>query len=346
MFSAWLKNYNSHFRNPKHVKIIYRGFDIPVRLILTLLFTTHLMILSACDHSQDKTLNDLNQRISDEEIVQSPRQLRHVHEDDIIRIGFDLRSSPQEDARQYLPFLKYMESKTNYKFKIHFTNKNSNIIDDLGDGHVQFAFIGATSFIEAQEQYNAKPIVRGINHKGRAEYRSFFIVKPNSTIKDINDIKGKRLAFGSKTSTQGHLIPRIIMEKNKINLSDFAVYEYTGSHQNCANAVISGKYDICVMQDTMASELEEQGLVRTFYKSDYYPSSGVAANKDVPPVVVKKVKQAMLDFEPKGRHQEGLYNWDRTEMPNGFVEAMSVDYTKLREWSMRLGFNEAVKNQE
>ena len=326
--------------------MLCRCLNFPAHLLSVLVFTTFLIVLQGCDLSQDNTTHDLNQRISDEEILQNPRQLRHVHDTGVIRIGFDLRSSPQEDARQYLPFLNYLESKTGYKFKIHFTHKNSNIIDDLGNGKVHFAFIGATSFIEAQNRYDVKPLVRGINQKGRAEYRSFFVVKPDSKIKMIHDIKGKRLAFGDKTSTQGHLIPRVIMEEHNLRLSDLADYDYTGSHQNCANAVISGKFDVCAMQDTMAFDLEEQGLVRIFYKSEYYPSSGVAVNKDVANDVVEKVKQAMIDFEPKGRHKENLYNWDRTEMPNGFVEALPGDYKKLREWSIKLGFIKFDENRK
>ncbi len=71
--------------------------------------------------------------------------------------------------------------------------------------------------------------------------------------------------------------------------------------------------------------------------SRYYPSSGMAANKDVPPTALKKVKRALLDFDPLGRDKEGLYNWQKTEMPNGFKAGGAADYAVLRDWMVRLG---------
>ena len=92
------------------------------------------------------------------------------------------------------------------------------------------------------------------------------------------------------------------------------------------------------MQDTLAVAMEEQGVLRILYTSDYYPSSGIVANKDVPPQVREKVRQALLNFDPKGRHKESLYHWDRTEMPNGFVATNEKDYQPLKEWMTKLGF--------
>ncbi len=71
----------------------------------------------------------------------------------------------------------------------------------------------------------------------------------------------------------------------------------------------------------MGGELAKKGLVRILHTSRYYPSSGIAANKDVQKEVLAKVKQALIDFQPKGHDADGLYNWNKTEMPYGFVEA-------------------------
>ena len=252
--------------------------------------------------------------------------------------GFDLRAGPIEDARQYLPFLAYLAEATGYDFKLRFTAKDSSIVDELGAGHIDFAAIGAVSFLQAREKYNARILVRGVNSEGATEYRSNIVVAPTSAVQDIENLRGKRFAFGSISSTQGHLIPRIILAERGIDLSDFTTYEYTGSHQNCANAVIKGEVDACGMQDTMARRMENAGLVRILHTSQYYPSSGIAANKDVPPVIAERVKRALLDFDPTGLDREGLHNWQATEMPNGFQAATPTDYRVLRDWSIRFGF--------
>lgn len=294
---------------------------------------------SSCDSDDQIAQYDLDDKI---ENTQSKYTIKSTKAHDVLVFGFDLRASPQEDARQYLPFLKYLSETTGYKFKLHFTPSNSSIVDQLGTNYVQFAAIGAESFVLANTKYNVIPLVRGLNKFGKAEYQSVFVVLPGSEIKNLHDIEGKSLAFGSRRSTQGHLIPRIVLSKSKISLDSFASYTYTGSHQNCANAVISSKSDVCAMQDTMAHDMEKQGLLRILHTSDYYPSSGIAANKSVPLEIVEKVKRALLNFKPNGKDKEGLYNWDRTEMPLGFTQAKVSDYKELRDWSTQLGFNQVV----
>jgi len=129
-----------------------------------------------------------------------------------------------------------------------------------------------------------------------------------------------------------------VLEKNKINLDDFASFTYTGSHLDCANSVISAKADVCAIQDTMAKDIVKQGLLRIIYTSPYFPSSGIVANKTISPEVIQKIKHALLNFKPLGKDKAELYHWDKTEMPNGFIAANINDYNELRSWSTRLGF--------
>ncbi len=250
---------------------------------------------------------------------------------DIIRFGFDLRASAQEDARQYLPFLKYLRQKTGYSFELRFTPKDDRIAEDLGAGVVHLAAVGAVSFIKAREEFGVMPLVRGLNHEGKGEYQSVIVVAPDSGVKKLADLRGKRFAFGSIDSTQGHLIPRLELQGAGIGLDGLAAYEYTGSHQNCANAVISGRFDACGMQDTMARRLVGEGKLRILHTSAFFPSSGIAASKTLAPEALQKIRKALIDFKPKGRDKAGLHNWDRTEMPNGFTPAEAGDYARLRQ---------------
>ena len=300
-----------------------------------------ILVLAACDSSNDVPIQQVDE--SSVPLEQSQESKKRQQETTYY-FGFDLRSSPQEDAAQYLPFLKYLEQATGYHFKLRFTPKNSTTADELGQNKTQFASMGATSYLDAQSRYDVSSLVRGLNAQGKAEYQSVLVVSNKSPIQQVKDIKGKSFAFGSISSTQGHLIPRIILTQQNISLDDLAGYHYTGSHQNCAESVVSGKYDVCGMQDQLADKLVSQGQLRILYRSSYYPSSGIVVNDSVPAEVVEKVKQALIDFSPQDKHSANLHNWERTEMPNGFVAANENDYVDLRQWSIRMGFLQ-VDNQ-
>ncbi|MBL4608429.1 MAG: phosphate/phosphite/phosphonate ABC transporter substrate-binding protein [Pseudomonadales bacterium] len=298
------------------------------------------LFLVACDSSNDiPVMTVSSNEVVNEQQLETLQARKSVMEnkDEIYYFGFDLRASPQEDAAQYLPLLAYLNQKTGYQFRLHFSPKNSSAAKQLGENITQFAAVGASSFLYAQSRYDVMSLVRGLNQLGKAEYQSVFVTKPESKISSIKDFPGKKLALGNRDSTQGHLIPRIMLNEHGVILSDLEKYTYTGSHQNCAEAVISGKYDVCGMQDALAKSLAERGVVKIIYTSRYFPSSGIVSNKAVPEAVCKAVKNALLDFDPQGRDKHTLFHWDKTEMPKGFTDSHD-DYKDLREWSIRLGF--------
>ena len=304
--------------------------------LLTLFLLCVVCNLTSCDSDSTKTVVNLDDRVTDQELLklnQNKNQKNHK----TLYFGFDLRASPQEDSSQYIPFLRYLEKSTGYNFELRFTPQGRSIIDELGTGKVDLAAVGAVSYIKGHEKYGIINLVRGLNQKGKAKYQSMIVVNPNSSIKSIDDLKHKRFAFGNINSTQGHLIPRISLREHGIDLKDLKSYEFTGSHIDCANSVVSFKFDACGMQDTMAEHMVKEGLLKILHISRYHPSSGIAANQELPLEIISKVKKALIDFDPRGKNKDKLHHWSQTEMPNGFIAAYEKDYLEIRNWLIKFG---------
>ncbi len=311
-----------------------------MRALLIIVHMLCLLLQSGCEQAGEDKVIDTGARLDDAELITFKHNKEgnvHAQAQQVIRFGFDLRASPREDARQYLPFLDYLQRETGYPFELRFTPAGRDIIDELGHGEVHLAAVGATSYLKAREKYGVKILARGLNKEGRAEYRSMIVVRPDAKIKRIEELRGKRMAFGDINSTQGHLIPRIIFAEKGIELEQFASYQYTVSHRNCAKAVVTAQADACGMQDTMAKHLQANGDIRIVHVSSYFPSSGVAINKDVDKKVRDRIRRALLEFDPVGHDSNGLYNWHKTEMPLGFTVAEDADYEHLYNWLVRLG---------
>lgn len=307
--------------------------NIGQRIGLAVALVTALSLsLTGCSTESDLPVLDFSERL---EAVPATPVAPDRERKDYFLFGFDPRASLVEDTHQYLPFLDYLQRETGYRFKLHFSGALP-IAEELGHGLVDFAAIGAASFIRARETHTVLPLVRGLNSHGRAEYRSKIVVRPDGPLRGLEQLRGARFAFGDANSTQGHLIPRIVLSEHGIELADLASYAFTGSHRACAQAVVSYAADACGMQDVMADSLERQGLVRVLYTSRFYPSSGIAANPRVPPAALERVREALLDFDPTGRDGSDLYHWEQTEMPLGFTAAALSDYTDLRAWMVRL----------
>ncbi|MDO8281732.1 MAG: PhnD/SsuA/transferrin family substrate-binding protein [Thermodesulfovibrionia bacterium] len=70
-----------------------------------------------------------------------------------------------------------------------------------------------------------------------------------------------------------------------------------------------------------------------------YPGSIIAYNSAVDSKTVELVKAALLEFEPNGRHKHIIFEWDKTEMPNGFGTADISDLDNISTLIKKYGLN-------
>ena len=259
-----------------------------------------------------------------------------VDQDNVYYFGFDRRLEIKEDVRMYVPLLRYLERETGYKFKLHITPKNASIANELGTGQVHFAAVGTVSFLQAYQKYKVLLLARGVGEND-GYYRAVIIVRPDSKIKNVGELKGHSFAFGAPNSTQGHLIPRLMLANAGISLRDLKSFGYMGSHAETANAVMSGQFEAGGVQDSLGKALASRGLVRIIGQSTLYPRSGIVAAPSVPPEVREAVKKALLNFDPTGKDKEGLYNWQMSEMPKGFAAAKLDEYLVLEKQAREFG---------
>lgn len=254
--------------------------------------------------------------------------------------GFDLRLGPREEVSIYTPFLQYLEKATGRRFRIKFTRKYEDTVKNLGNGTTDFAAIGPLSYVTGEKEYGIRYLVSGVNSDGDPRYHSIIFTRPGSLIRDLSDLRGECFAFGSEMSTQGHLIPRKMLEDAGITLDDLNKYIYTGSHVNAVKAVLNKECDAGGIQDTLANRLASEGKIKIIKISGPYPSSLIAYNSAVDAKIVDSVRSALLAFEPQGTHKEMLFDWDKTEMPLGFSRIDELEINRVMTLANKYGLVE------
>lgn len=290
-----------------------------------------IALLSGCSETETPKKVSIDKRSASIEENAKPDDTATV------KFGFDLRLGPKEDVEIYIPFLRYISQSTGKIFSLRFTEKYEDTVENLGKGITQFAALGPVNALLVTERYGAGCVVMGLNSDRKPEYRSVIFARTDSSIASLRDLKGKSFAFGDKFSTQGHIIPRKMLEDAGITLKQLKAYIFSGSHSNTARAVLNGEYDAGGMQDTLAKRLAAEGKIKILSISKAYPSSLVCFNKDVPLPVIRGVQSALLSFDPMGKHKDILIGWDKTEMPAGFAEYNAAVLSEIKKLSIQYG---------
>ena len=292
---------------------------------VALLIVLFFFAVFSCEKEEESRKVDLDKITSD-----ISRLVKTTNMEKSLTFCFDRRLAPREEIKLYESFLDYLEKETGLDFTLLFSGDYQETIENIGTGKAQFAIIGGLSFLKAERDYGIKMLVKCLDQNKKGDYRAAIIVKKDSPIKQLSMLKGSSFAFGSKYSTQGYLIQRYMLEKKGVLITDLKKFFFTGSHWDSARAVIQGKASAGGIHDTLAFRLEKYKTIRIIALSDYYPRSGIAVNKDVSEEIADKVKTALLQFDPAGKHKDRLINCDKSEMSGGFTDVKPQDYDILK----------------
>jgi phosphonate transport system substrate-binding protein len=248
---------------------------------------------------------------------------------EIIPFGFCPKYNPRIMYQLYQPFIDYLNEATPYQFEIKLSRVYEDTIERLGNGEVMIASCGPVSYIKASEKYPVRPILRALSKDGKPYYRGIIIVRRDSPIRELKDLKGRSFAFGQVWSTASHILPEYYLLKENIRLKDLKGYSFLRHHDSVVNAVLKGQFDAGAVKDIVAYKYQDEGL-RLIFFTDPIPTVPIVVRKDAPAEMVQLVRAALLRLDPQNPiHQKKMARWDE-EFKYGFTEASDSDYDSIR----------------
>jgi phosphonate transport system substrate-binding protein len=219
-----------------------------------------------------------------------------------LRVAAIPDENPTELLRKFKPLGAYLEKETGMKVAWTPVNDYPAVVEGLAGGRIDLAWLGGFTFVQVRHRTgNAIPIAQ------RAEDEKFisrYIVPVNSPAKSLQDLKGKTFAFGSPSSTSGHLMPRYYLLKDGINPDkDFSRIAFSGAPDATVAFVASGRADAGVLNASVLDRLIEKGdanakAVRVLATTPPYYDYNWTVRGNLDPAVVKKLTAAFLKLDP------------------------------------------------
>lgn len=221
---------------------------------------------------------------------------------DTLRVSAIPDEAPTELLRKFAPLGKYLERELDMKVKFVPVTDYPAVVEGLASKKLDMAWLGGFTFVQARLRTgNAVPIAQ--REQDRA-FTSKFITAAGSGINSLEDLKGKTFAFGSVSSTSGHLMPRYFLLQHHIDPErDFKRIAYSGAHDATVAWVASGKAEAGALNASVWDELVESGKVdpkrvRVIWTTPPYYDYNWTVRGDLDPALVKKLTEAFLKLDP------------------------------------------------
>ena len=256
----------------------------------------------------------------------------------VLRVSAIPDEAPTELQRKFAPLGSYLEEQLGMQVRFMPVADYAGTVEALAGGKLDLVWYGGFTFVQARRRTGtAIPLVQ---REEDARFHSKFITRAGSGIEKLEDLKGKTLAFGSESSTSGHLMPRYHLMKAGIDPArDISRIAFTGAHDATAKWVEQGKVDAGALNESVWKKLVDEkkvdaSKVVVFYTTPPYYDYNWTVRGDLDPAVVQKLKQAFLALDySKPEHKE-ILDLQRTKK---FIETDPGNYAMIEEAAKSAG---------
>lgn len=238
------------------------------------------------------------------------------------RVKLVLAVQPTLSAAEVLqrarPVEAFLEQKLpDVDVEIYVPTSYAAVVESLRRGHAHAAFMSAWPSYLAWKLAEAEVVLAEIRTVGEGgklveapQYYSYWVVLPDSPIKSVEDLRGKKVALTSPISTSGYLAPvaklvelGYIIPKpgTEADPSMFFSVVFTGGYAQSWTALKNGDVDAAVIAGDIPATLyfEVMNNTRVVGSQGPIPSHGVVFSKSLQEPLRSRLLQALLELGEK-----------------------------------------------
>ena len=197
------------------------------------------------------------------------------------------------------PILKHLKEQLKSEFNVDVKIKTvffpdyNDAVKAIVKKEVDFARLGAASYLDAKKQSPKLSIIGLESNKGSTYHEGVIGVLKESPIVNVKDLKGKKMAFGNKSSTIGRYCSQKYLTDNGITEAELKQYQYLGRHDNVAIAIIRKTHDAGAFKSSILKDknLKERIRVIARFKA---PTQAWVARAGIDMGVLTKLRQVLI----------------------------------------------------
>jgi phosphonate transport system substrate-binding protein len=170
---------------------------------------------------------------------------------------------PYNELKQmFAPMAAYLAREIGQPVEVRVGESYAAHLEAVKQGEVTLAYIGPSLYVELLHHAHVPPrILARLEVDGKPTFSGKILTRTGSGIHSLEDLRGKRFAFGSPESTMSHLVPRQTLFEAGIDLSDLRSYQFYTNHNNVVLAVLSGDADAGAVKEAVFDKYHSQGIV-------------------------------------------------------------------------------------
>ncbi|MGG0737773.1 MULTISPECIES: phosphate/phosphite/phosphonate ABC transporter substrate-binding protein [Niallia] len=289
-------------------------------------------VLAGCGSSADETGSDASKGYEPKELT----------------VQFVPSQSAATLEAKAKPLEELLSDELGIPVKVSVSTNYNTIIEAMASKQVDVGFLPPTAYVLAKEKGAADVILqaqrKGVNDDGSEKdelvdfYKSIFVVKKDSGIDSVADLKGKKIAFQDVTSSAGYVWPAATLMDNDLDPIKDVQGTTVKGHDQAIISLLNGDVDAAaVFQDA-------RNIVKADYPTVFEDTKVVSFTEEIPNDTVSVRSDMTDDWKKKlqdafiaiGKSDEGHEIIRDIYTHEGYVVSDDSNFDVVREYAEKV----------
>ncbi len=186
------------------------------------------------------------------------------------------------------------------------------IVEGMRNGTIDLAYVSSTEMVNARDNDAASLLLAG-EIDGKAHYKSYWLSLADKPYAKVEDLKGKPIAFSSRTSTSGFLIPMVDLHAKGLIGDDADPESFFGEgnvsygigYVSAVERVLSGEAEAAAVSYYVLDEDEyltgeQKAKLKKVAEQGPVPTHVIAASLKLSDADRETLKQGLLALRDSG----------------------------------------------
>ncbi|MGM0138555.1 phosphonate transport system substrate-binding protein [Enterococcus sp. DIV0755b] len=248
------------------------------------------------------------------------------------------------------PFAEYLSEKLDKDVTVTLATDYSTIVEAMASGQVDVGIMPPAAYVQAKDMDAAEALLTSqLGAYDRKTglptdeltntFKGEILVKADSDLKNLSDLKGKKIATLSPNSASGYIYPVAELKDAGIDPTKDATLTTVNDIPSEMTAVLNGQMDAAFVfegaRNVFASKFSDQDIMKelrvlSLTKGDI-PNDAIAVQPKMDAKLKDEIKDVFLAMPKDEAGQEAMALWGH----KGYQEAADSAYDTIREYTKK-----------
>ena len=260
-----------------------------------------------------------------------------------LTVGFIPSQNAQILNAKVKPLQQLLSDELEVPVRVHIATNYNTMIEGLKSKKIDIAFISPVSYTLAHDAHAADVLLKSkgylVDNKGNQThhlvdyYRSQIVVRKDSNINHLKDLKDKKIALQDVESTSGYIYPLATLMEKGIKKSDIQIQQVKGHDQGLIALLNHDVEAVATYQDARADLKKDDPDIyqetKVIYRTKKIPNDTISVRNDMSNKCKNKISQAFINISHTKKGKQIISDIYGHQ---GYEKAKDSDFDTVRKY--------------